>query len=195
VKAERTKKAQLASAQSATGNSTRLGSVGVSPGRQAYLKLRAARARRRLILSIILLVFTAATWGDRYIPGFWYPWWYALVPTGLLLAVLVSGRLAARAAKANDLQYARTLKSGQRQANAAPSQVMDDAAATELAGSLGYFNEEPAEPLVNNVIPVPPTQLIPEADQLLAVMENLRDDPEFEADWANSQWAPELIGA
>jgi len=173
------------------------GPSSANPARVAYLQLRAERARRRLIISIVLLVFTAALWSYRLIPGFSYPWWYALVPTALLLAVLVSGRLAARAAAANDQRYFANLRAGQRQGGAlgyGPVVANDDWFAGELpvvqavlSVDEEYFDDDLDYdpdfdlPYVNDevVLPVPPTQLIPEAAQRRVVENNLKDDPEF----------------
>lgn len=177
--------------------------VGNPAARAAYLKLRAARAHKRLILTLVLLAFTADLWGARLIPTFWYPWWYGVIPTALLLAVLIAGRMAARAAHANDLRYSSAQRTSQRRNSSSrlsgsnglsgssqpvfASVVMDDADA-----EVYQQFEEIAVPIydepvfVNDQVrlPVPATQLIPEADQRLAVLNNLKDDPEVETSWS-----------
>lgn len=159
----------------------------VSAGRIAYLRLRAQRARRRLNLSVFFLLCTAAAWGYQHVPGFGFPWGYALIPSALLLAVLVSGRMAAIAAKANDQRYFASLGAENRRNRQfeIPINALDDEG--YLDDEYENFDEEVDLPYANDriVIPVPATQLIPEADQRLAVLENLKDDPEFlETNWS-----------
>ena len=171
-----------------------MGGHPINPQRAAYLVVRAARCRRRLILSLVLLVYTAALWGYRLIPGFAYPWWYALVPTTLFVGVLALGRVAARQMKANDLAY-----HGGQNANARRGRNTGlGLVARETADFVAYsddieyepdefeFDDDDALPYVNDQyvneqmhLPVPATQMIPEADLRLAIENHLKDDPEL----------------
>ena len=154
----------------------------LTAGRIAYLELRAKRANRRLVLTLFLFALSCFAWGMWNYSFLIYPWWYATIPCGLLVVVLAFGRRAALAAKANDLKYL-----SQQQAAGRRSGVSDvDLAAPVLtvvstdeddylAGDYTAFDN------VNDAVmlPVPVTQYIPEADKRLAVLNNLKDDPEF----------------
>ncbi|CAM3587984.1 hypothetical protein [Isoptericola cucumis] len=85
--------------------------------RLAVLERRAARARRRLVLTLLLLLATAAGWA---VVATGTAGWYAgAVPSGLLLVVLVLGRLAARAARRTDARWVAERRSAQREATQA----------------------------------------------------------------------------
>ncbi len=82
--------------------------------RLAVLELRARRARRRLWLTIGLLLVTAAVWVAVYLtPLLWYA---GLVPLTLLAVVLVLGRTAAASARRADARWAAERRSAERQA-------------------------------------------------------------------------------
>ncbi|MGF0117975.1 hypothetical protein ACQFYA_16900 [Promicromonospora sp. Marseille-Q5078] len=85
--------------------------------RLALLELRAARARRRLLLTVLLLLATAAGW---VVVALGLVSWYAgAVPSALLLAVLVLGRVAVLQARRTDARWAAERKAAQRQATEA----------------------------------------------------------------------------
>jgi len=164
----------------------------INPQRAAYLVLRAARCRRRLILSLVLLTYTAALWSYRLIPGFEYPWWYASVPTGLLVAVLAMGRVAAMQMKANDLAYyGGQNASARRGRNTGVFGSDQELVARETAEVVDYsddieyepdefeFDDDDALPYVNDQYVAPSTQMIPESDLRLVIENHLKDDPEL----------------
>ena len=192
---EFTKEPPMSQVAAVPVGSSGAGTPGLTPGRVAYLKLRAARARRRLVLTLVLLALTGAAWGYPFIPGVAYPWWVGLIPTGLLLAVLVTGRLAARAAKASDLAYRSGQSASLRQASA---NSQGQATYVNYSDDVEYedddfdFDDDDALPYINDQyvneqhhLPVAATQFIPEVDQRLAVINNLKDDPEL----AETRWS------
>ncbi|WP_418276037.1 hypothetical protein ACNHYB_14405 [Isoptericola jiangsuensis] len=80
--------------------------------RLEVLERRAARARRRLTLTVLLVLLTAGAWT---VVGLGYVHWaVAAVPSALLLAVLVMGRLAVVAARRSDARW-RAERRAQRQ--------------------------------------------------------------------------------
>jgi len=85
--------------------------------RLAVLEQRAARARRRLLLTVLLLLATIGAW---VVVGLGLVGWYAgAAPTGLLLVVLVLGRIAVLQARRADARWAAERKAAQRQATEA----------------------------------------------------------------------------
>jgi hypothetical protein len=86
----------------------------VRASRLAMLERRAARARRRLVLTLLLTVLTAAAWT---VVGLGYVvWWAGAVPTGLLAVVLALGALAARSARRADARWAAEQRAARRDA-------------------------------------------------------------------------------
>ncbi|WP_278235296.1 hypothetical protein [Isoptericola sp. AK164] len=86
----------------------------VRASRLAVLERRAARARRRLTLTVLLTLLTAAAWtavGLGYVP-----WPVAAVPSGLLLVVLVLGRLAVLTARRSDARWRSERRAEQQRA-------------------------------------------------------------------------------
>ncbi|PFG44265.1 hypothetical protein ATJ88_2986 [Isoptericola jiangsuensis] len=80
--------------------------------RLQVLERRAARARRRLTLTVLLALLTAAAWT---VVGLGYvPWPVATVPSVLLAVVLVLGRVAVVAARRSDARW-RADRRAQRQ--------------------------------------------------------------------------------
>lgn len=115
----------------ANGGGTNLQAV---TARQAVVKERAARARRRLILTCALVVANAAVWtcaGLRYLV-----WYFGLIPSVLLVFVLVTGTLAARKARQADAALRR---------RAAEAEVLSGRAAQEGAGGAAEGVGVPAE--------------------------------------------------
>jgi len=85
--------------------------------RLAQLERRAARARRRLLLSLLLLLATAAAWT---VVGLGLVTWYAAaVPSALLLAVLVLGRVAVISGRRADARWFEERRTAQREATQA----------------------------------------------------------------------------
>jgi hypothetical protein len=82
--------------------------------RLAVIEERARRARRRLVLTLVLLVATVAGWVA--VATALVAWWAALVPTALLAVVLVLGRLAARSARRADERWAAERRAAERKA-------------------------------------------------------------------------------
>jgi len=161
-------------------------SLPANPARVAYLQLRAKRARRRLILTMFLFSASCLAWGLWNLSFLQYPWWYATIPCALLLTVLTLGRRAALAAKASDAKYLQLQAQGRRDGSL-PTVVSVSSDDTYLDDEFADYDEDFDAPYVNDsiVLPVPVTQLIPEADQRLAVINNLKDDPEFaEVNWS-----------
>lgn len=78
---------------------------------------RAARARRRLIVSALLMVCSIAAWVlvglDRL------HWGMAVAPSGMLLFVLFLGRRAARAARRADARWQATVRAARQRATQA----------------------------------------------------------------------------
>jgi hypothetical protein len=73
-------------------------------GRRAYLARRARRARRRMVLTVLLLLATAGAWAA--VPVTTLLWYGALAPTGLLVIVLVLGRIASANSRRADARWA-----------------------------------------------------------------------------------------
>jgi len=71
--------------------------------RQIYLARRAKAARWRLLISVALLLGSASMWGLYYFD--FLAWYWALIPTGLLVTVLALGTIAARAGREADRKY------------------------------------------------------------------------------------------
>lgn len=85
--------------------------------RLALFELRAARARRRLLLTVLLLLATVAGW---VVVGLGLVGWYAgAVPSALLLVVLVLGRVAVLQARRADARWAAERKAARQQATQA----------------------------------------------------------------------------
>ncbi|PZR54203.1 hypothetical protein DNL40_04560 [Xylanimonas oleitrophica] len=82
--------------------------------RLTVLELRAQRARRRLTLTLALLVASAAVWALAATTSL--PWFAGLVPTALLVAVLVLGRVAAVQARKADARWEAERRAAQRRA-------------------------------------------------------------------------------
>lgn len=82
--------------------------------RSALLERRAARARRRLTVTLLLTVLAAAGWAAVGLGH--VPWWGGAAPTALLGVVLVLGRLAVLAARRDDRRWAAEQRSARRQA-------------------------------------------------------------------------------
>ena len=83
------------------------GSQRISSQRQAYLAARARGAKRRMILSAALLVGTAAMWTIGIMAIL--DWYWALIPSGLLVTVVAMGTIAARAGRRADRDYSANL--------------------------------------------------------------------------------------
>ncbi|NOV99482.1 hypothetical protein [Isoptericola chiayiensis] len=84
------------------------------PGRFAVLERRAARARRRLVMTLALVLLTAGAWtavGLGYLV-----WQAAVVPSALLLVVLVLGRLAVLSARRSDARWRAERRAQQQRA-------------------------------------------------------------------------------
>jgi hypothetical protein len=105
-------------ATSTTGRTeTRRGEHAMQDSRESRLAVieeRARRARRRLVLTLVLLVATVAGWVA--VATALVVWWAALVPTALLAVVLVLGRLAARSARRADERWAAERRAAERKA-------------------------------------------------------------------------------
>jgi hypothetical protein len=86
----------------------------VRASRLAMLERRAARARRRLVLTLLLTLLTAAGWT---VVGLGYAtWWAGAGPTGLLAVVLVLGVVAARSARRADARWRAEQSAARREA-------------------------------------------------------------------------------
>ncbi|GAA1731707.1 hypothetical protein GCM10009809_28950 [Isoptericola hypogeus] len=85
--------------------------------RLAQLELRAARARRRLLLTVLLLLATIAGWA--VVATGLVDWYAGAVPSALLLVVLALGRLAARSARRADARWTAERRTAQREATQA----------------------------------------------------------------------------
>lgn len=89
----------------------------VRVSRLAQLERRAARARRRLVLTLLLVLATAAGWA---VVGLGFaPWYAGAVPSALLVLVLVFGRIAVVSARRSDARWAAEVRSARRQATQA----------------------------------------------------------------------------
>lgn len=86
----------------------------VRASRMALLERRAARARRRLTLTLLLMGVTAVGWAAVGL-GFVH-WWGGAAPTALLGVVLLLGRLAVLAARRSDQRWAAEQRAAHRQA-------------------------------------------------------------------------------
>ncbi|MFF2622037.1 hypothetical protein [Oerskovia jenensis] len=85
-----------------------------SPSRIALLERRAKAARRRLVLTILLLLATAGAW---VAVGFGLVSWYAAAgPTAALVLVLVLGRQAVLAARRADTAWLADRRAAAREA-------------------------------------------------------------------------------
>ncbi|MFF3066255.1 hypothetical protein ACFVQ3_17080 [Oerskovia sp. NPDC057915] len=85
-----------------------------SPSRIALLERRAKAARRRLVLTILLLLATAGSW---VAVGFGLVSWYAAAgPTAALVLVLVLGRQAVLAARRADASWLADRRTAAREA-------------------------------------------------------------------------------
>ncbi|ACZ31825.1 hypothetical protein Xcel_2811 [Xylanimonas cellulosilytica DSM 15894] len=82
--------------------------------RRALLEARAKRARRRLTLTLVLFVATAAAWAA--VPLTTLLWYGALVPSVLLAVVLGLGRAAAASARRSDARWAAEQRAAERRA-------------------------------------------------------------------------------
>ncbi|WP_402467200.1 hypothetical protein [Isoptericola aurantiacus] len=86
----------------------------VRASRLAVLERRAARARRRLTLTVVLVLLTAAAWT---VVGLGYVTWpVAAVPSALLAVVLALGRLAVMAARRSDARWRAERRAERQQA-------------------------------------------------------------------------------
>lgn len=85
----------------------------VDSKRAVLLRDRAARARRRLILTIALLAASAVAWA--LVPTIGLAWYVGLAPSGLLGAVLISGTMAARKARRADAAHRQALAVARRE--------------------------------------------------------------------------------
>ncbi|AEG45237.1 hypothetical protein [Isoptericola variabilis] len=86
----------------------------VRASRLALLERRAARARRRLVLTLLLVVLTAVGWtavGLGYVH-----WWGGAAPTAMLALVLVLGRAAVVAARRADERWVAAQRAARREA-------------------------------------------------------------------------------
>ncbi|NOV97386.1 hypothetical protein [Isoptericola halotolerans] len=82
--------------------------------RLAVLERRAARARRRFLVTLGLVLVTAGAWAAV---GLGYlVWWGAMVPTALLAAVLLLGRFAVLAARRSDARWRAERRAEQQRA-------------------------------------------------------------------------------
>lgn len=110
--------AGLVPATGTTGRTdTRRGEQPMQDSRESRLTVieeRARRARRRLVLTLVLLVATVAGWVA--VATAQVVWWAALVPTALLAVVLVLGRLAAMSARKADQRRAAERRAAERKA-------------------------------------------------------------------------------
>ncbi|SKC38401.1 hypothetical protein SAMN04324258_0507 [Krasilnikoviella flava] len=85
--------------------------------RLALLEQRAARARRRLLLTVLVLLLTVGAW---VVVGLGLVSWYAAAaPTALLLVVLVLGRVAVVQARRADARWTAERKAARQQATQA----------------------------------------------------------------------------
>jgi hypothetical protein len=82
--------------------------------RLAQLERRAARARRRLLLTLVLVLGTAVAW---VLVAIGTVGWYAgAAPSVLLLAVLITGSVAARAGRRADAHWTAERRTAERRA-------------------------------------------------------------------------------
>ncbi|WP_125206531.1 MULTISPECIES: hypothetical protein [Isoptericola] len=82
--------------------------------RLAVLERRAARARRRLVVTLVLALVTAGAWvavGLGYLL-----WWGAAVPSAVLAVVLLLGRFAVLAARRSDARWRAERRAEQQRA-------------------------------------------------------------------------------
>ncbi|MDO8152360.1 DUF4231 domain-containing protein [Isoptericola sp. b408] len=86
----------------------------VRASRLAVLERRAARARRRLALSVVLALVTAAGWTLVALGS--VPWPVAAVPSVLLAVVLVLGRLAVMTSRRSDTRWRAERRAEQQRA-------------------------------------------------------------------------------
>lgn len=85
--------------------------------RLAQLEQRAARARRRLLLTLLLGLATAVCW--VLVAVGLVTWPVGAAPSALLLAVLAAGRFAARSARRADARWLAERRSAERRATQA----------------------------------------------------------------------------
>ncbi|WP_166850392.1 hypothetical protein [Isoptericola sp. BMS4] len=85
--------------------------------RLAQLEQRAARARRRLLLTLLLGLATAVGW--MLVAVGLVAWPVGAAPSALLLAVLAAGRVAARSARRADARWLAERRSAERRATQA----------------------------------------------------------------------------
>lgn len=82
--------------------------------RLAVLERRAARARRRLLVTVLLALATGGAWAAV---GLGYlVWWGAVVPSALLAVVLLLGRFAVLAARRSDARWRAERRAEQQRA-------------------------------------------------------------------------------
>ena len=144
--------------------------------RANYLAVRRSRARRRLVLVVALSLVTLLMWMDFMWLAHGVFWWHAVIPTALLGATLVLGRLAAMAATKADQEFAA--KYG------APSSSRATRAGL-AADHDGYSEVEPdAAPADSPPIAGSVTELMPAAERRAAVAAAMRDDSTNEIRWA-----------
>lgn len=85
--------------------------------RLAQLERRAARARRRLVLTLLLLLVSVVAWA---LVAFQVVHWYvAAVPSAFLAVVLVLGRIAVVAGRRSDARWAAAARAARQQATQA----------------------------------------------------------------------------
>ncbi|GAB2470406.1 hypothetical protein GCM10007967_26010 [Xylanimonas ulmi] len=82
--------------------------------RLRVLELRALRARRRLALTLALLIVTVVVWAA--VPLTPLLWYAGLAPTALLVAVLALGRAAAASTRRADARWAAERRAAERRA-------------------------------------------------------------------------------
>ncbi|WP_407316466.1 hypothetical protein UQW22_09430 [Isoptericola halotolerans] len=82
--------------------------------RLAVLERRAARARRRLLVTLLLALGTGGAWAAV---GLGYlVWWGAMIPSAMLAVVLLLGRFAVLAARRSDARWRAERRAEQQRA-------------------------------------------------------------------------------
>ncbi|MCL1869321.1 MAG: hypothetical protein FWF90_02780 [Promicromonosporaceae bacterium] len=93
---------------------TEMPQIPARSSRLAMLEERAQRARRRLTITLVLLLATVGTWTAVAVTPLLWP--AALAPTALLVMVLALGRAAAAAARRADARWAAERRAAERRA-------------------------------------------------------------------------------